>query len=359
MAKPKVFVTRVIREKGLELARDNCQADIWPEELPPSREELLEHVRGVDGLLCLLTDRIDGEVMDAAGPGLKVISNHAVGFDNIDVAAATEHGIPVGNTPGILTDATADMAFALMMAAGRRVVEAEKFLRAGKWRTWDPSMLLGADFAGATLGIIGFGRIGQAVAKRASGFDMRVLYYDPHASSSDQDALSSTSPRPSTAGFPGPSARTGDTADKHRLLNPPLRAESTDLDTLLAESDFVSIHVPLTPETRHMVDAELLAKLKPNAVLVNTSRGAVLDQSALYETLKERRIFAAALDVTDPEPLPLDSPLLKLDNCIIVPHIASASVQSRDMMAFLSAKNLIAGLNGEKLPHCVNPEVYS
>lgn len=318
----------MIREKGLELVRDNCQADIWPEELPPSREELLEHVRGVDGLLCLLTDRIDGQVMDA-GPGLKVISNHAVGFDNIDVAAATTRGIPVGNTPGILTDATADMAFALMMAAGRRVVEAEKFLRAGKWKTWGPSMLLGVDFTGATLGIIGFGRIGQAVAKRASGFDMRVLYYDPGAL---------------------PPASTSSAGQQ---------AISTNLDKLLRESDFVSIHVPLTPETRHMVNAELLAKLKPNAVLVNTSRGAVLDQAALYETLKERRIFAAALDVTDPEPLPLDSPLLELDNCIIVPHIASASVESRDMMAFLSAKNLIAGLNGEKLPHCVNPEVYS
>ena len=325
MKKSRVFVTRIIRNKGLELVKDNCQADIWPEELPPGRETLLERVRGVDGLLCLLTDRIDGEVMDTAGPGLKVISNHAVGFDNIDVAAATERGIPVGNTPGILTDATADMAFALMMAAGRRVVEAEKFLRAGNWKTWGPSMLLGVDFAGATLGIIGFGRIGQAVAKRATGFDMRVLYYDPGASPSD----------------------------------PNLSAVSTDLDTLLAESDFISIHVPLTPETRHLVNADFLAKLKPNAVLVNTSRGGVLNQSALYETLKERRIFAAALDVTDPEPLPLDSPLLELDNCIILPHIASASVGSRDMMSFLSAKNLIAGLNGEKLPHCVNPEVYS
>ena len=281
-------------------------------------------MRGADGLLCLLTDRVDGEVMDAAGPGLKVISNHAVGFDNIDVAAATARGIPVGNTPGILTDATADMAFALMMAAGRRVVEAEKFLRAGKWKTWSPSLLLGVDFAGATLGIVGFGRIGQAVAKRATGFDIRVLYYDPSASDS----------------FPG------------------LNAVSTDLDTLLRESDFVSVHVPLTPETRSMVDADFLSKMRSNAVLVNTSRGAVLDQTALYQTLKESRIFAAALDVTDPEPLPLDSPLLELDNCIIVPHIASASVQSRDRMALLAAKNLIAGVNGERLPHCVNPEVY-
>jgi len=324
MTAPKVFITRVIRENGLELVRENCQADIWPEELPPGREALLKRVRGVDGLLCLLTDRIDGEVMDAAGPGLKVISNHAVGFDNIDVAAATERGIPVGNTPGILTDATADMAFALMMAAGRRVVEAEKFLRAGKWKTWGPSMLLGVDFAGATLGIIGFGRIGQAVAKRATGFGMRILYYDHSVSSAD----------------------------------PNLLAVSTDLDTLLAESDFVSLHVPLTPDTHHMVNADFLSKMKPNAVLVNTARGGVLDQSALYETLKAKRIFAAALDVTDPEPLPLSSPLLERDNCIIVPHIASASVRSRDMMSYLSAKNLLAGLIGEKLPHCVNPEVY-
>jgi glyoxylate reductase len=325
MSKPKIFVTRVIRDKGLDPVKEACQADIWPEELPPSRDVLLERVRGMDGLLCLLTDRIDGELMDAAGPELKVISNHAVGFDNIDVAAATQRGIPVGNTPGILTDATADMAFALMMAAGRRVVEAEKFLRAGKWKTWGPSLLLGVDFAKATLGIVGFGRIGHAVAKRATGFDMRVLYYDPGAS--DQ--------------------------------RPDLNASSTDLDTLLRESDFVSIHVPLTSETRKMVNADFLAKMKSNAVLVNTSRGGVLDQTALYETLKERRVFAAALDVTDPEPLPLDSPLLELDNCIIVPHIASASVQSRDMMAFLAAKNLIAGVNGERLPHCVNPEVYA
>jgi lactate dehydrogenase-like 2-hydroxyacid dehydrogenase len=342
MGKPKVFVTRVIRDKGLDLVKEACQPDIWPEELPPGRDVLLERARGATGLLCLLTDRIDGEVMDAAGPGLKVISNHAVGFDNIDVAAATERGIPVGNTPGILTDATADMAFALMMAAGRRVVEAEKFLRAGKWKTWGPSLLLGVDFAGATLGIVGFGRIGQAMAKRATGFDMRVLYYDPGASVSSSSTTGLDMPREKHAG----------------LLDQRLKANSTDLDTLLRESDFVSIHVPLTPETRHMVNAGFLGKLKPNAVLVNTSRGGVLDQTALYETLKERRIFAAALDVTDPEPLPLDSPLLELDNCVIVPHIASASVQSRDMMAFLSAKNLIAGLSGERLPHCVNPEVY-
>lgn len=324
MSKPKVFVTRLIRDKGLDLVKEFCQADVWPEELPPSREELLGRVRGVDGLLCLLTDRIDAEIMDIAGSNLKVISNHAVGFDNIDVAEATARGIPVGNTPGILTDATADMTFALMLAAARRVVEAEKFVRAGKWRTWGPSLLLGQGFASATLGIIGFGRIGQAVAKRAAGFGMRILYHDPHASPSD----------------------------------PGLPSVSTDLDTLLRESDFISVHVPLTPETHHMVNAELLGKLKSNTVLVNTSRGGVVDQKALYETLKSHRIFAAALDVTDPEPLPMDSPLLELDNCLITPHIASASVQSRDMMAFLSARNLILGLQGKRLQHCVNPEVH-
>ena len=323
MPKPKVFVTRVFRDKGLDRVKEFCQAEVWPGELPPSREIILEQVRGVDGLLCLLTDRIEAEVMDAA-PGLKVISNHAVGYDNIDVAAATARGIPVGNTPGILTDATADMAFALLLAAGRRVVEAEKFLRAGKWITWDPSGLLGVDFAGKTLGIVGFGRIGQAVARRAAGFSMRILYYDPGLSGTDPD----------------------------------IPAVPTDLTTLLRESDFVSMHVPLTPETRHMVDHETLALMKPSAVLVNTSRGGVVDQGALYQALKSHHIFAAGLDVTDPEPLPLYNPLLELDNCIILPHIASASVYSRDMMAQLAAENLIAGLKGERLPHCVNPEVY-
>ena len=325
MTKPKVFVTRMIREIGLEMVKEFAEADIWTDELPPSREVLLERVRGVEGLLCLLTDRIDAEIMDTAGPQLKVISNHAVGIDNIDIAEATKRGIRVGNTPSILTDATADMAFALMMAAGRNLVQGERMVREGKWKTWGPSILIGQDFVGATLGIIGFGRIGQALAQRAQGFNMRTLYYDPSASS----------------------------------RRPDLSAVSTNLETLLRESDFISIHVPLTPETHHLVNAEMLAKLKPNAVLVNTSRGPVVDQEALYEVLKAGRIFAAGLDVTDPEPLPMNSPLLELDNCIIVPHIASASIQSRDMMSFISAKNLIAGLNGERLQHCVNPEVYS
>ena len=324
MTKSKVFVTRIIRDRGLELVKEFAEADIWTDELPPSHDVIMKRVRGVDGLLCLLTDQIDAEIMDAAGPQLKVISNHAVGYDNVDVAAATERGICVGNTPSILTDATADMAFALMMAAGRNLVQGENMVRTGKWKTWGPSILIGQDFVGATLGIIGFGRIGQALAQRAQGFNMRTLYYDLSASS----------------------------------RRPDLSAVSTDLGTLLRESDFISIHVPLTTGTYHMINADVLARLKPNCVLVNTSRGAVVDQDALYEALKSGRIFAAALDVTDPEPLPLNSPLLELDNCIITPHIASASIQSRDMMAFISAKNLIAGLNEEHLQHCVNPEVY-
>ena len=322
MTKPKVFVTRIIRDAGLTLVNDFCNAEVWQDDLPPSRDVLLEKVRGVDGLLCLLTDRIDGELLDAAGPQLKVVSNHAVGFDNVVVPDATARGIPIGNTPGILTDATADFTFALLISAARRVTEAERYLRDGKWKTWGPSILLGADFVGKTLGLVGFGRIGRAVAKRAMGFDMRVIYYDP------------------------------ETVPEHGVT------PVDSLDTLLKESDFVSLHTPLTAETRHMVNAEFLEKMKSNAILVNTSRGPVVDQDALYQALRSNQIFAAALDVTDPEPLPMDSPLLTLENCLIAPHIASASEKTRDDMARLAANNLIAGLKGERLPHCVNPEVY-
>ena len=325
MRKPRVFVTRIILQNGLELVKDFCEAEVWQDELPPSRQEILEHVRAVEGLLCLLTDRIDAEVMEAAGPGLKVISNHAVGVDNIDISAATARGIPVGNTPGILTDATADMAFALLLAAARRVVEGDRLVKAGGWKTWGPTFMLGADLAGSTLGIVGFGRIGRAVARRASGFGMRILFTDP------------------SFGVP----ESG------------VNAMQVDLDTLLHESDFVSLHTPLTEETRNLINAETLRRMKPTAVLVNTSRGPVVDQEALYEALSTRRIFAAALDVTVPEPLPMNHPLLSLDNCIIVPHIASASWQSRARMSLMAAENLIAGLKGERLPNCANPEVYS
>ncbi len=320
MTKQKVFVTRLIPEKGLNLVREFCDADIWPGEMPPSREELLSRIRDVDGVLTLLTEKVDAEFMDAA-PRLKVISNMAVGFDNVDVPEATRRKIPVGNTPGVLTDATADMAFALMLSAARRLPEGQKYVRDGLWKTWHPQLFLGADFVGATLGIIGFGRIGQAVAKRAQGFGLRVIFCDPTA-------------------------------------QPAFGASSVDMDTLLRESDFVSVHVPLNAGTRHLVNVEFLAKMKSNAILVNTSRGGVVDQSALFDALKSKKIFAAALDVTDPEPLPANDPLLELENCLIIPHLGSASKYTRDMMSFLAAQNLIAGLKSERLPNCVNLEVY-
>ncbi len=324
MARPRVFVTRRILDQGMKLINELCDADVWLGELPPGRAELLARARGVDGLLCLLTDRIDGEIMDAIGSQLKVISNHAVGFDNIAVSDATARGLPVGNTPGILTDATADMAFALVLAAGRRIVEGDRTVRVGGWKTWGPSFMLGADFAGATLGLVGFGRIGRAVARRAAGFGMRIIYYDPQ---------------------PAP-------------LDPGVKATRVDLEVLLREADFVSIHAPLNADTRHLVDADFLSRMKPTAILVNTARGPIVDQVALYEALKSRRIFAAGLDVADPEPLPLDSPLLELDNLVVCPHIASASWSTRARMSQMAAENLIAGLRGERLPNCVNPEVY-
>ncbi len=321
MPKPKVFVARRIPEKGLSLVRDFCNADIWQDEMPPSRGDLLARIQGVEGLLSLLTDRIDSAAMDSS-PNLRVISNMAVGVDNVDVAGASARKIPVGNTPGVLTDATADMTFALMMAAARRIVEGEKYVREGRWKTWSPQLLLGADFVGATWGIIGFGRIGQAVAKRARGFELRVIYHDP-------------------------------------VAEPLFDALPVTLDDLLLTSDFISIHVPLTPETHHMINTESLNKMKPNAVVVNTSRGPVVDPQALYTALKSNRIFAAALDVTEPEPMPADHPLLEMQNCLVVPHLGSASKWTRDQMALLAAQNLIAGLKGERLPHCANPEIYN
>lgn len=325
MLKPKVFVTRIIPSKGLDLVLEACDADIWQDQLPPSPAVLRARVQGVDGLLCLLTEQVDAELLEAAGPQLRVVSNHAVGYDNINVPACTARGIPVGNTPGILTDATADFTWALLLAAARHVVEGDRYVRDGKWLTWEPSLLLGSDLAGSTLGLIGFGRIGQAVARRAAGFGLRLIYHDPTAQA---DA--------------GPS----------------LGASPVDFDTLLAESDFVSLHVPLNASTYHLIDRTAFGKMKSGAVLVNTSRGGVIDPQALYDALKNRQIARAALDVTEPEPLPANHPLLELDNLVVVPHIASASEQTRSMMAYLAAQNLIAGVSGERLPHCVNPEVY-
>ena len=325
MLQPKVFVTRHILDAGLELLRQNAGVEVWPHQAPPPYELLREKVERVDGLLCLLSDRIDRPLIEAA-PSLKVISQMAVGYDNIDILAATARSIPVGHTPGILTDATADFTWALLMAAARRVVEADRFVRAGEWITWEPTLLLGADIAGATLGIVGFGRIGRAVARRAKGFDMRVLYC----------------------------TRQGHDPEVERATG----AEHTDLEALLQESDFVTIHAALSEETYHLFGDRQFQLMKPSAIFVNAARGAIVDENALYRALINGEIAAAALDVTEPEPIQSDSPLLKLDNVIIAPHIGSASYRTRAKMAELAARNLLAGLQGLPLPHCVNPEIY-
>ncbi|HEX9550708.1 MAG TPA: D-glycerate dehydrogenase [Candidatus Limnocylindrales bacterium] len=323
--RPRVFVSRRIPSDGLDAIVEACNARVWEDELPPPRDELLRAVEGCDGILTLLTDRVDDELLDRAGAQLKVVSNFAVGFDNVDVAACTRRGIPVGNTPGVLTETTADLAWALLMAAARRVAEGDRYVRAGRWRTWGPMLLMGPDIHGGTLGIVGFGRIGQAVARRAQGFGMTVLYYD---------------------------TRRADAA-----IEAALGARFVDLDELLAHSDFVSLHVNLTDETRHLVNASRLASMRSTAVIVNTSRGPVVDQRALFEALRDGVIGAAALDVTDPEPIDADDPLLGLDNCLVVPHIASASRATRGKMAAMAAANLLAGVGGEPLPTSVNPEV--
>jgi len=321
--RPNVFVSRIIPEDGLAAIRAACELDLWDGDLPPPREQLLHRVAGCDGVLTLLTDRVDDEFLDAAGRKLRVVSNYAVGFDNIDVAACARRGIAVGNTPGALTETTADLAWALLMAAARRLPEGDRYVRAGNWKTWGPLLLLGHDVHGATIGIVGFGRIGQAVARRAQGFGMRILYHD--------------------------------VAELPESITLELDASYRPLEGLLAESDFVSLHVNLSPVTRHLINANSLAWMKPTAVLVNTSRGPVVDQVALAEALRDGVIAAAALDVTDPEPIPMDDPLVGMDNCLIVPHIASASRATRAKMAEMAAANLIAGVRGEPLPTPVQP----
>ena len=321
--RPNVFVSRVIPDEGLAAIRDACEMDLWDGDLPPPRDELLRRVAGCDGVLTLLTDRVDDEFLDAAGKKLRVVSNYAVGFDNIDVGACAIRGIPVGNTPGVLTDTTADLAWALLMAAARRLPEGDRYVRGGKWKTWGPLLLLGPDVHGATMGIVGFGRIGQAVARRAQGFGMEILYHDVQ--------------------------------ELPREVTEPFGATFLPLEDLLARSDFVSLHVNLSDVTRHLINAETLSWMKPTAVLVNTSRGPVVDQRALADALRDGVIWAAALDVTDPEPIPMDDPLVGLDNCLIVPHIASASRATRGKMAAMAAANLLAGVRGEPLPTEVPP----
>jgi glyoxylate reductase len=325
MTLPKVFLTRLIPEVGLTPLQDTVELDAWPDELPPTRQALLEHIQGKEGLLCLLTDAIDADAMDAAGGSLRVISQMAVGFDNIDVPAATARRIPVGNTPGVLTEATADYTWALLLGAARRLVEASAYARSGRWRTWGPKLLLGADVSGAVLGIVGLGRIGRAVAERARGFDMRILYFDRQRN-------------PEAEASPG--------------------LEFVAFEDLLAQADFVSIHTTYSESTHHLFGDDEFERMKPGALLINTARGPIIDREALYRALTLGKIAGAALDVTDPEPIDPADPLLELDNLIVTPHIASASRSARGRMARMAAENLLAGLRGERLPNCVNPEVY-
>lgn len=316
--KPKVFVAREIPDAGLDRVAAACDMDLWVGDAPPPRDILLQRVRGVEGILSTIPDRMDAEVMDAAGPQLKVISNYAVGYDNVDIPAAKARGIHVGNTPGVLTETTADLAFTLLLAAARRVQESISYVRGGHWKTWGPKTLLGADVTGATLGIVGLGRIGQAMAQRARGFDMKILAYGPHLTAEQAAASGAT---------------------------------AVDLDTLLRESDFVSLHCPLNVHTRHLINAGTLAKMKPTAILINSTRGPVVDQKALYHAVAHGVIGGAALDVTDPEPMAPDDPLLTLPNVLVLPHVGSATIQTRDKMAVMAAENLIAGVTGQPLPN--------
>jgi glyoxylate reductase len=304
----RVFVTRVLPFPALDRLRAEHEVEEWPGEMPPGPAELRSGVAAAEGLLSLVTDRIDAPLIEGA-PRLRAIANMAVGTDNIDLEAAAARGIPVGNTPDVLTDATADIAFALLLALARRIVPGAAMVRDGAWKTWEPAKDLGADLAGATLGIVGWGRIGQAVARRAEGFGMEVT----HSS----------------------------------------RSSGVPLEELLARADFVSVHTPLTPETRHLIDADVLARMKTTALLVNTSRGGVVDQDALRAALHAGEIAGAALDVTDPEPLPADHPLLDAPNLLVVPHVGSATVRTRAKMAAMAVDNLLAALAGRPMPHPV------
>jgi glyoxylate reductase len=304
----RVFVTRKLPGDALERLAAEHDVEVWPDGMPPPREDLLAGVAQAEGLLSMLVDQVDAELLDAA-PKLRAVANYAIGFDNIDLEATAARDVQVGNTPDVLTDATADLAWALMLAVARRIVEAGQDARDGKWRTWEPQGWIGADVHGATLAVVGAGRIGQAVARRASGFDMQVLMVD-----------------------------IGD-----------------DLHSALERADFVSIHAPLTPETRHLIDADALAHMKPTAILVNTARGPIVDHDALADALRAGRLAGAGLDVTDPEPLPPGHPLYATPNLLVVPHIGSATTTARAAMADRAVDNLLAGLDGRPMPYAVQP----
>lgn len=304
----RVFVTRALPFPALDRLREAHEVDEWPGDLPPGPDDLAARLREADALLSLVTDKIDAGIIEGA-PKLRAIANMAVGTDNIDLEAARRRGIPVGNTPDVLTDATADLAFALLLALARRIVPGAEMVRSGRWRTWEPAADLGADLTGAVLGIVGWGRIGQAVARRAEGFGMEIV----HSS----------------------------------------RYSGVSLEELLERADFVSLHTPLTPETRGLIGADALARMKPTALLINTSRGGVVDQGALREALLAGTIAGAALDVTDPEPLPADHPLLDAPNLLVLPHVGSATVRTRAKMAAMAVDNLLAALDGRPMPYPV------
>lgn len=323
---PLVIVSHKLPAEWLSRLTGRCRLIVGPETVVGSGliSSLREVLPDTSGLLTLLTVPVDRQLL-AEAPRLRVVSNMAVGVDNIDLAACTERGLPVGHTPGVLTEGTADLTLALLLAAARKLPQASQDARAGRWTTWVPTGWLGADLTGATLGIVGLGKIGTAVAERARAFGLRLLY-------------TNRSPKPG--------------------LEAGLGVIRVTLEELLAQSDFVSLHVPLTSETRHLINEHTLSLMKPTAILVNVARGPVVDSQALYKSLRENQIAAAALDVTDPEPLPPDDPLYSLPNCLIVPHIGSATVNTRRQMADLACQNLLAGLSGERLPHCANPAVY-
>ncbi len=319
-----VSVTRRIPRIGVDLLREQSDIElrVHDSDAPPNKNELRSLLDGADGVLSLLTEQYTGDVLDAY-PSIKVLSNFGGGYDNIDVEAATARGVAVCNTPGVLTAATAEIAWALLMAAARRVPEAIGFLKAGEWSSWGPTMMLGQPIVGQTIGIVGYGRIGQEVANMARGFGMRVLAWDRSPNTKPQDGV-----------------------------------EFVSRDELLASADYISVHVPLSAETYHLIDEDAFGMMKPNAILVNTSRGPVVDQDALVAALQNGTIWAAGLDVTTPEPLPMEHPLHKIPNCVILPHIGSATITARDAMSSLAARNIIAVLNGEMPPHIVNPTVF-
>jgi glyoxylate reductase len=319
-----VYVTREIPRKGIDLLRQACDVEVQPEDRPVNREELLEKVKGRDGLLSLVTDKIDAQVMDEA-KGIRGIANYAVGYDNIDVKEATKRGIPVSNTPGVLTDATAETAWALLFATARRVVESDGHLRAGKWKGWGPLQFLGGDISGKTLGIVGAGRIRTAMALKSAGFSMDILYYD-------------TQP--------------------NERLEREIGARRTDFSTVVREADFISIHTPLIEETRHLFTYEVFSRMKRTAYLINTSRGPVIKEDDLLAALREGLIAGAGIDVYEYEPKVTEG-LEELTNVTITPHIGSATVGARTAMATTAAQNLLAMLRGEAAPNCVNPEVYN